>query len=110
MNKMELENLNNKRLAQIDENRLDKQYFTLEEYASEFFNSPGERKTKSGVISNINKKKLIPLWAKVSPFTHWAKIAVQCLDTPLTRLAESNFFCVNNLALILAQKVLPANH
>ena len=41
MNKMELENLNKKMLASIDERRPDKQYFTLEEYASEFFNTPG---------------------------------------------------------------------
>ena len=43
MNKMELENLNKKMLASIDERRPDKQYFTLEEYASEFFNTPGKR-------------------------------------------------------------------
>ena len=67
MNKMELENLNKKMLASIDDNRPDKAYFTLEEYASEFFNAPGETKTKSGVIANVTKgRKFVPLWAKVN--------------------------------------------
>lgn len=85
MNKMELENLNKKMLASIDDRRPDKQYFTLEEYASEFFNVPGETKTKSGVIANMNKKKLIPLWAKVNNtkldrYSHATQM--KCLDTP----------------------------
>ena len=67
MNKVELETLNKKMIESIEENKNAKNYFTLEEYASEFFNVPEQTSSKSGVISNVSKSgKKIPLWAKES--------------------------------------------
>ena len=67
MNKVELETLNKKMVESIEENKNAKNYFTLEEYASEFFNLPTQETSKSGVISNVSKSgKKIPIWAKES--------------------------------------------